>query len=391
LRRESVAVAIIGHWLTKNSTHFWSGAGLSFISLFHFCNLLLSCGRMFAQVQFPETLAPEDLDGYLAKGWFRMGQSIFTTNFLHFKHEFYSAIWLRTDLSHAGTDKNEQRLFRQNAQFEWSISKSTPDQEKEVLFQRYKQAISFETSPTLHQLLYGKFATNVFDTYEVSLRDNGKLIATGYFDMGRTSAAGIISVYDPDYRKFSLGKFLIYLKIKFAREKGIRYFYPGYFVPGYQYFDYKLTIGKDSLEYFDMISGGWFPMDQFRQSPLSVMLSRLADLRKTLEAFNIESRAFNYEFFDANLFPELKDAELFDYPVFLYCFSFREEVVNPLIVFDVLTGRFRLFQCVSLWTSNLPPSKEDVYSYHLLKVEFEYFHSASPEAMAKKLLIEVKQ
>ena len=90
-------------------------------------------------------------------------------------------------------------------------------------------------------------------------------------------------------------------------------------------------------------------------------------------------------------FPELKDAELFDYPVFLHCFSFREEVVNPLIVFDVVTGRFRLLQCISLWTSNLPAAREDVYSYHLLKMEFEYFHSASPEVMAKKLLIEVKQ
>jgi leucyl-tRNA---protein transferase len=346
---------------------------------------------MFAQVQFPETLAPEDLDSYLAKGWFRMGQSVFTTNFLHFKHEFYSAIWLRTDLTRHGTDKNEHKLFRQNAQFDWAISKAMPDGEKEFLFQRYKQAISFETSPSLHQLLYGKFAANIFDTYEVSLRDQGKLIATGYFDMGRTAAAGIISVYDPDYRKFSLGKFLIYLKMKFARERGIRYFYPGYFVPGYRFFDYKLTIGKDSLEYFDVISGGWFPINQFHQSPLSVMLYRLTDLQKTLSVFNIESRAFKYEFFDANLFPELKDAELFDYPVFLHCFSFHEEVINPLIVFDVMTGRFRLFQCMSLWHSNLPPARPDVYSYHLLKVEFEYFHSASPEELAKKLLIEVKQ
>ena len=145
---------------------------------------------MFAQVHFPDTLSPEDLDTYLAKGWFRMGQSIFTTNFLHFKHEFFSAIWLRTDLTQPCHDKNEQKLFRQNAQFEWSFSRSMPDGEKEALFQRYKQAISFETSPNLHQLLLGKFTGNVFDTYEVSLRDRGKLIATGYFDLGRTAAGG---------------------------------------------------------------------------------------------------------------------------------------------------------------------------------------------------------
>lgn len=345
---------------------------------------------MFAQVQFPETLTPEELDSYLAKGWFRMGQSIFTTNFLHFRHEFFSAIWLRVDLTANSQDKNEQKLFRQNRDFSFAFSRTAPDDEKEALFQRYKQAISFETSPTLHQLLFGKFTGNIYDTYEVTLRDNGKLIGAGYFDLGSSAAAGIISIYDPDYRRFSLGKYLIYLKMKFAREQGLKYFYPGYFVPGYRFFDYKLTIGKNSLEYFDVITSGWHPIGHFLKSPLAKMLDKLLELQQTLTAYSVESRLFKYEFFDANLFPELKDAELFDYPAFLNCFPFHEEVVNPMIIYDITSDKYRLFQCVNLWTSNLPPAQDDIYSYHLLKVEFEYFSAASPGEMAQKLILEVK-
>ncbi|MBA4056534.1 MAG: arginyl-tRNA--protein arginylyltransferase, partial [Marivirga sp.] len=54
---------------------------------------------MFAQVHSPEKLLPRELDAYLEQGWFRMGQTIFTTNFLNFKNEFYSALWLRIMLA----------------------------------------------------------------------------------------------------------------------------------------------------------------------------------------------------------------------------------------------------------------------------------------------------
>ena len=43
---------------------------------------------MFAQIAYPEELAPEELDKFLANGWFRMRQTIFTTNFLHFNQQF---------------------------------------------------------------------------------------------------------------------------------------------------------------------------------------------------------------------------------------------------------------------------------------------------------------
>ena len=42
-----------------------------------------------------DSLNGEELDKYLERGWFRMGQTIFTTNFLKFNGLIYSVIWLR--------------------------------------------------------------------------------------------------------------------------------------------------------------------------------------------------------------------------------------------------------------------------------------------------------
>jgi leucyl-tRNA---protein transferase len=346
---------------------------------------------MFAQVHFPSSLTAEELDDYLSRGWFRMGQSIFTTNFLHFKNEFFSAIWLRVDLSAFRPDSTQEKVSRLNHRFSWKINKASLNATKENLFQKYKQGISFETSPTLYHLLFGKGTHDIFNSHEVCVYDQEKLIAVGIFDLGKNSAAGIISFYDPAYKKYSLGKYLIYLKMNFCKEQGLAFFYPGYFVPGYPFFDYKLKLGKSALHFFDVVKEQWFPIAKFIKSPIATMQEKLLQLKEILSEHNIECRIFKYEFFDANLFPELKDAELFDYPVFLNCFSFNEQLVSPVIVYDVTTNNYRLLQCMSLWDSNLPSIHKEIYAYHLLKVEFEYYSCENTDEMAKKLFLEVNQ
>ncbi len=67
----------------------------------------------------------------------------------------------------------------------------------------------------------------------------------------------VSSIYDPAYKKYSLGKFMIYEKMLYCKDENFSYFYPGYFVPGYTMFDYKLEIGKPAIEYFDVHKKEW--------------------------------------------------------------------------------------------------------------------------------------
>ena len=207
-------------------------------------------------------IEPEELDEYLSRGWFRMHQSIFTTQHLVFDDAWYKAIWLRVCLQKFDADKKYKALQKRNSKFKTEIKKSFITKEQETLFALYRESVSFETSPSLDWLLYGNKFYNVYNTYVINVFDEGKLIGAGFFDLGKTSAAGICSFYHPDYKKYSLGKFMIYEKMFSCKRKNFQYFYPGYFVPGYASFDYKLEIGKPALEYFDAEKQKWFPIDE---------------------------------------------------------------------------------------------------------------------------------
>ncbi len=339
---------------------------------------------MLAQVHSPETLDPLELDFYLQQGWFRMGQTIFTTNFLSFRNQLYAAVWLRVFLPPFHTGKTREKLGKLNAGFRTEFQKASISPEKENLFAQYRTSVSFEASSSLYHLLYGKRAMNIYDTYEVNLFDNDKLIACGYFDLGSGSAAGITSFYDPAYKKFSLGKYLIYLKMEFCKQLGYQYFYPGYFVPGYSFFDYKLSIGTRSLQFLELASAQWKPIGEFNQAqtPLNSMKDKLHELKDFLLQSTIESWIWEYGFFDANLIPELAGREFFDFPLFL-CFSgSAEELINQLIVYDVRDQHYHLIKCMAVWKTNSAVGSNNVYSSHVLKAEEVLFSSNMPEELA---------
>jgi len=335
---------------------------------------------LFAQVNSPDTLAPEELDAYLELGWFRMGQTIFTTNFLHFKDRFYSAIWLRIVLADFVRSKTEQKLTRQNSIYRTEIRRAIIDEEKENLFAAYRKSVSFEASASLRMLMFGKSDRTIYDSYEVAVYDNTKLIAAGFFDLGRTSAEGITCFYDPAYRKYSLGKYLIFQKINFCKARGLRYFYPGYFVPGYSFFDYKLGMGREALQYLQLRTGHWLPIATFvpEEAPIHVMNERLNGLSHALKNITIGTNVWWYEFFDVNLHPDLQGARLFDFPVFLQCTDISSDAINPIIVYDVRDAHYHILECRSIWISNAP-AKEGVYAANLLAVDRVLFSAPSAD------------
>ncbi|MBL7858992.1 MAG: arginyl-tRNA--protein arginylyltransferase [Cyclobacteriaceae bacterium] len=333
---------------------------------------------MFAQVQQPEQLAPHELDEYLARGWFRMGQTIFTTNFVHFNDTFYSAIWLRLRLTEFESGSTQLKLFKRNARFRTEIKPATITSEKEELYAHYKESLAFEPSASLMQLLYrGTNLPSVYNTYEVAVYDQNHLIAIGYFDLGATAAEGITSVYHPDYKKYSLGKYLIYQKINYCKQLGLTYFYPGYFVPGYPYFDYKLSIGKNALEFLQLNSRQWLPIQSFSPAciPIMVMEEKLVLLQKLLAEKNIISSVLKYEYFDANLVPELRDAELFDFPVILLFESSVDDHSNPMVVFDPQDGCYHLITFSPVWLTGSTSISTSIFSSHVLKMDQEICHT----------------
>lgn len=322
-----------------------------------------------------------------------MGQTIFTTNLLVFNSQLYAAIWLRTTLEEYLQDPKQLKSLKQNSRFNTKINPATLTEEKEALFSLYKTAVSFEPSASLVSLLYGKETTTIYDTYEVLVYDDDKLIACGFFDMGENSAAGISCFYDPAYKKYSLGKFLIYTKMNYCKKMGLQYFYAGYFAPHYAAFDYKLEIGSAALQYYDYKDETWNPIAAFLDSnnPLEVMKRKLNTLHQLLLSHSVESRLFHYEFFNATLMPDFRNANLLDFPLFLYCFDLSDVCVNPIIVFDIKADAYQLLKCATFFNVDAPLTEEGSYCTRILTGGTVVFASADVYKIAAVLMeIELK-
>ncbi|MEZ0609331.1 GNAT family N-acetyltransferase [Fibrella sp. WM1] len=201
----------------------------------------------------------QDLDLFLSMGYFRMHQNVFTCNFLVFEEKLYPVHWLRVDLERVAFGKTQRQLLNRTARFSFEAKPFQLTDEIKALHARYRQHIDFDAPVSIEESLYSGPLFTEFDTWGLEIRDQERLIAVGIFDRGNHTIAGIMNVYDPEYRRYSLGKVLMLKKIEFAQQQGLTYYYPGYIVSGMPKFDYKVTAAESATELLDAAYDDWIP------------------------------------------------------------------------------------------------------------------------------------
>lgn len=214
------------------------------------------------------------LDDRLAEGWFRMHQDIFTTTHLFSQENIYRVHWLRYEVSAIADRPSHRRLRKLNAGFRVSLTdfSSIPDDHEE-LYSRYRASIDFEGADSVNHALFGEEAVreNVYQTKVISVYDDSRLIAGGYFDLGNAAAASILHFFDPAYARHSPGRFLMLATVDYLREQGFTMYYPGYVVAGKPKMNYKLFLGRSAATWFDPGTGLWRAFDDriLQAEPLS--------------------------------------------------------------------------------------------------------------------------
>lgn len=301
----------------------------------------------FAKKHYPEILLPEELDNYLSQGWYRMGQSIFTTHYLCFGKKFYSALWIRLNLKNHRYRKGQRKLMRKNnARFHIKYAPFHLTKEKEQLYWRYKKKFKGYLAGSLEESLLDGEEFSVYKTYEAQIYDGNKLIGLSFFDLGKNSAASIIGIYDPMYHSYSLGYYSMLLEMEYCIENGIDFYYPGYVVPGYDRFDYKQRIGE--VEVYKMKNWEWVAYDQSEQPPVAKMETQLHKLAQLLDKNEIKNHFYYYPLFEANLFG-FWNTQYLDFPLFLQIHASKEELqFFYFIVFDPREGTFKLLRCANI-------------------------------------------
>ena len=344
----------------------------------------------FARRLRPDDFGPPDWDNAWAHGWFRMRQTLFTTHFLAFDRRLYPAIWLRVGLRNLEPDRRFLNLKKLNSRFRIEVSpldRKGPSDREESLYARYRASLAFEPAPSLRDLLWGEESDSRFPTHQILLFDGEDLIAGGIFDKGDRAAAGISCYYDPGYRKHSLGKYLIYLKMEHCQREGLEWFYPGYAAPGQPRIDYKWDLGAATLEFLSLSTGAWERRDSSGSVPhpleeMTSHLEALADLTADRRPAPVVRR---YLHIDINLNPQVQGLGLFDFPVFLEVFPGLSPAPVVVVVADPRDGQFHILHLRPVYRFPDLVDEAGLFASHLLAVQRLLFSTADPGEAAMVL------
>jgi leucyl-tRNA---protein transferase len=223
---------------------------------------------VYYDVHYPESLTAQQLDDYLADGWYRMQQMIFTTDVIVKDDRLLPVFWLRLSLAKYSPTKKSNKIVALNKEYTVECNAAIITEELEELYQQYKSSVNFELSASIQDSLIGEATTSIYNTHCLTIRDKGKLIAAGFFDEGDNSIAGILNIYHPNYASQSLGKYLMLLKIEYALKQQKQYYYTGYLSTADTKFDYKLFVSKEATEVYNRKLRQWIPWSSIQKEEL---------------------------------------------------------------------------------------------------------------------------
>lgn len=246
---------------------------------------------------FPQSLSPSRLDRYLAGGWFRSGPSLFRAQMLCLDGGVYSVINIRSHLDNYRFPKSLRKVLNKNdKQFRVEFGLATISPQKERLYAFQKARFKGYIFDTLEDFLFSGEVPGLFRTREIRVYDGDKLVAASYFDLGQKSMASLIGLYDPAYKKYSLGMYTMALEVRYAMKFGLKYYYPGYILDGFSTFDYKLRIGN--IHYYNW-NGRWKSLEKLGQEKfvLNEIQRNMLQLEAILKFQGLRFKKLLYPFF----------------------------------------------------------------------------------------------
>jgi arginine-tRNA-protein transferase len=227
---------------------------------------------IYYEVHIPESLPQNILDIYLAAGWYRMQQSIFTTDIIVKDDSLVPVFWLRHLAAAYTPTPSHKKISKAGNKFTVHVVPFANTEELENLYQLYRASIDFDISSSLQESLLGEATQSIYHTTCVEIRDGHTLIAAGIIDEGENSNAGIHNFFHPAYARYSLGKFLILQKMHYTRQQGKAYYYTGYMSTAFSKLDYKLWVGINCTEVYNRNTDTWVPWAQINKNTLDSCL-----------------------------------------------------------------------------------------------------------------------
>lgn len=299
---------------------------------------------MFSNTHFPPLIHGTTLDQYLTDGWFRMNHSIYTAHILRYDGVLYSPIRLRFDLNKWKPGITFKKLAKRNEKLRVVFHPLEITDTHEAVYASYRQ-FRFGIDPyDLKMSILGPAGENPYNTWMVELYDEAVLIGCGLFDKGEKTAAGIISFYDPNYQTKSLGKYLIYQMLLHCQELGMDHFYPGYMIPGLKDFNYKMDIGGEATEFYQLATETWLPWANYtdQEHHLEQMIHKLNAILDKPNFWKLPMQLVYNDCFDVGIYQHFAD-QIWDFPVFIRMGKIPTTPIELILVYNIRSSKYELY------------------------------------------------
>jgi arginine-tRNA-protein transferase len=252
------------------------------------------------EYHFPDnTISAKRLDKLLASGYFRTGNYLMRTRVLYFNDQILNTLHIRIQLQDHQFSKSLLKIIRKNnSQFTYSIQPFNITIEKELLYKEHRKRFKGNASASLSGFMYDNYNKNIFNTYEINIYENDKLIGFSFFDVGITSMASIIGIFHQEYTRYSLGIYSMLLEMEYAKSMGLKYYYPGYVAYEPSQFNYKLRLAY-TFEFYDWYSKRWISFEK-RDKKVKVndfFNEKMRIAKSWMDIFNLPYKELFYPYF----------------------------------------------------------------------------------------------
>jgi arginine-tRNA-protein transferase len=199
---------------------------------------------------------PELMDQLWASGWRHFGKLFFRYATQEDEHGGQDVIQpLRIDLQRFELSKSQRRVLRRNAEVQVVFQPAGRGPEAEALFHRHKARFTQNIPEDLGSFLSEEPATVPCACVECRVTLEVNVVALSFLDVGAQSTSSVYGLFEPEHSPRSLGIFTMLKEIEHSRERGCRWYYPGYATLGPSAYDYKKRFS--ALQYLDWESGEW--------------------------------------------------------------------------------------------------------------------------------------
>lgn len=188
----------------------------------------------------------------LESGFRRSGEDVYRP---HCK-QCQSCISTRIPVNEFQPDRSQKRNLQHNRDLLVHVNRDKAfKSEYELLYRRYIQqrhpggGMEEDSTETFSSFLLGRWS----NTLLVEFRESGRLLAVAAVDQVHNGLSAVYTFFDPEENKRGLGTYAVLWQIQHARESGLAYVYPGYWIAESPKMQYKTRF--QPIE--GLINGTW--------------------------------------------------------------------------------------------------------------------------------------